>query len=95
MKCEVKDKDMGMGHLWFNGWGIHHLMGGHGIYGLMGWAFMMGGSIYNLNGWGSQLCFAVLQVIKNWRQEWPRNEASPIVCALRLKLNTISDYLGL
>jgi len=20
MKCEVKDKDMGMGHLWFNGW---------------------------------------------------------------------------
>ena len=28
MKCEVKHNwDMGMGHLWLNGWGIYDLMG--------------------------------------------------------------------
>ena len=47
--------DMGMGHLWLNGWDIYHLKGGAfygfnglGIYGLMGWIKGLG--IYNLMG---------------------------------------------
>ena len=27
IKCEVKDKGMGMGHLWLNESGIYHFMG--------------------------------------------------------------------
>ena len=40
MKCEVEHNgDMGMGHLWVNGWGIYHFNRWN-IYDLMGWAFM-------------------------------------------------------
>ena len=40
MKCEVRHNlDMGMGHLWLNGWDIYDLIGGAFI-AKMGWAVM-------------------------------------------------------
>ena len=44
--------DMGMGYLWFYGWGIYHLMGGAFMADWVGHLRLNGGAFISLNGWG-------------------------------------------
>ena len=45
--------DMGMGYLWFNGWGIYHLMGGAFMAYWVGHLYhLMDGAFISLNEWG-------------------------------------------